>query len=396
MELTPKKRRTIAKWLIGIVTACILIFLGLRHIDHVATAVSWLFGLVSPLILGFFFALILNVPMCFFEMRIWKHTSKPVLQKLRRPIAFILSLIFIVGAIVGIVWLVIPELVEAFKVVADGVVNLITNLDAMDKEMLVGSPFGNAISSIDWDGILNKLQSWLSEQGGNIADRAFGAIGSIVGGIFDFFIALIFAIYILFGKEKLKAQILRLVRVWIPQKASTWLIHAASVAGTNFRNFVLGQTTEAVILGVLCMVGMFILNIPYAPMVGALVGVTAFLPIVGAWIGAIVGAFMILTVNPMKAFIFIIFLLILQQVEGNVIYPKVMGSRVNLPGIWILAAVTVGGGIAGPAGMLLSVPTASTLYVLVREATEEREHKLKSEMTDQDKEPNISIKENEQ
>lgn len=389
MDLNDRKRKIIAKWLIGIVAACILIYLGLRHIDHVATAVSWLYGLVSPLILGLFFALTLNVPMRFFESRLWKASQKPALKKLRRPVAFVISLALVIGAIVGIVWLVIPELVDAFQVVANGIVDLITNIDAMDKEALAGIPFGNTISSIDWDGILNRLQSWITTQGSNIADRVFGAIGSIVGGIFDFFIALIFAIYILFGKEKLKAQIIRLIKAWLPSKTGSWLFHATSIASSNFRNFVVGQTTEAIILGVLCMIGMLILRIPYAPMVGALVGVTAFLPIVGAWFGAIVGAFMILTVDPMKAFIFIIFLLILQQVEGNVIYPRVMGSRVNLPSIWILAAVTVGGGIAGPVGMLLSVPTASTLYVLVREATEHREQKRKSEMTDEEKDSTI-------
>lgn len=124
------------------------------------------------------------------------------------------------------------------------------------------------------------------------------------------------------------------------------------------------------------MIGMFILRLPYAPMIGALVGVTAFIPIIGAWVAAIIGAFMILTVDPIQAVIFVIFLLVLQQVEGNVIYPRVMGSRVNLPGIWILAAVTIAGGLAGPAGMLISVPISSTIYVLVREATQNRERKL--------------------
>ena len=133
---------------------------------------------------------------------------------------------------------------------------------------------------------------------------------------------------------------------------------------------------EAVILGSLCIIGMLILRLPYAPMIGALVGVTAFVPIVGAWIGAIVGAFMIFTVDPMKAVVFVIFLLVLQQLEGNIIYPKVMGSRVNLPGIWILVAVTIGGGITGPVGMLLSVPIFSTIYILVQEATKNRERKL--------------------
>lgn len=185
-----------------------------------------------------------------------------------------------------------------------------------------------------------------------------------------------FAIYILFSKEKLKSQSKRLIRAWLPESFGKWLIHASSVASVNFRNFISGQTLEAIILGVLCMVGMMILRIPYAPMVGALVGVTALIPVVGGFIGAIVGAFMIVTVSPIKALIFIVFLLILQQLEGDLFYPKVMGSRVNLPAIWIMAAVTIGGELAGPVGMLLSVPMASTAYVLIKEATLNRERRL--------------------
>ncbi len=376
MELSKEQMKKLSKWLIGIVTACILVYLGIQHIGVVASAVSWIVDLIWPLILGFFFALILNVPLRFFETRIWKKTNRPILQKLRRPVSFIISLLVILAVIVGVVLLVIPELVNAIKVISQSVMGLINELSAMDEAELAELPFGNALLSIDWDELLNSLQTWLKDQSGNIMDTAFGTIGSIVGGVFNFFMAFIFAIHVLFGKEKLKKQATRLIQAWFPKGFGSWFIHAASVANTNFRNFVSGQTLEAMILSSLCIIGMLILRLPYAPMIGALVGVTAFIPIVGAWIGAIVGAFMIFTIDPIKAVIFVIFLLILQQVEGNIIYPRVMGSRVNLPGIWILAAVTIAGGIAGPAGMLLSVPISSTIYVLVREATQKREQKL--------------------
>ena len=376
MELSKEQMKKLSKWLIGIVTACILVYLGIQHIGVVASAVSWIVDLIWPLILGFFFALILNVPLRFFETRIWKKTNRPILQKLRRPVSFIISLLVILAVIVGVVLLVIPELVNAIKVISQSVMGLINELSAMDEAELAELPFGNALLSIDWDELLNSLQTWLKDQSGNIMDTAFGTIGSIVGGVFNFFMAFIFAIHVLFGKEKLKKQATRLIQAWFPKGFGSWFIHAASVANTNFRNFVSGQTLEAMILSSLCIIGMLILRLPYAPMIGALVGVTAFIPIVGAWIGAIVGAFMIFTIDPIKAVIFVIFLLILQQVEGNIIYPRVMGSRVNLQGIWILAAVTIAGGIAGPAGMLLSVPISSTIYVLVREATQKREQKL--------------------
>lgn len=377
MNFTPEKKKKLSKWIIGIVAACIVIFLGLQNIDVVAGTVSWVAGLIMPLILGFAFALILNVPMRFFESHIWSKTKKNGLQKLRRPLSFLISLVLIIGILVGVVWLVIPELVDAIKVITQGAIDLVNKFSAMSEAELAELPFGNALMNTDWDKMLDTLQNWLKNQSGTIVNTAVGTIGSLVGGIFDFFISFVFAIYILFSKDKLKAQAKRMIRVWLPKSFGEWSIHAASVTSQNFRNFISGQSLEAVILGVLCMIGMWIFGFPYAPMIGALVGVTALIPVVGGFIGAGVGAFMILTVDPIKAVFFLLFIVVLQQLEGNLIYPRVMGSRVNLPGMWILAAVTVGGGIAGPVGMLLSVPIASTVYVLVREATDKREKEMK-------------------
>ena len=377
MDFTPEKRKVLSKWLIGIAAACILIFLGVQNIGIVAGAVSWVLGLIMPLILGLVFALILNVPMHFFESHLFSKTKKPFLKKIRRPLSYIISLVMIIGVLVGVVWLVIPELAGAVKLIVQSVIDMITRLNAMDKAELAELPFGSMLLDTDWDKLLDTMQNWLKNKSGSIVNTAVGTVSSLVGGIFDFFISFIFSIYILFSKEKLKSQVSRLVRVWLPRSFGEWLIHASHVASGNFRNFISGQSLEAVILGVLCMIGMLILDIPYAPMVGALIGVTALIPVVGAFIGTIVGAFMILTVEPIKAVIFVVFLLILQQLEGNLIYPKVMGSRVNLPAMWILAAVTVGGGIAGPIGMLLAVPVASTAYILIREATLQREKALK-------------------
>lgn len=375
VNFTSEKIKKMTKWVIGIVAICIVIFLGLQNIKGVIDVFAYCVGLISPLILGFVFALILNVPMSFIESHLWQKTKKPILEKLRRPFSFIISLIIIIGIIVGIVWLIIPELVNAIKLIVQTGINYIDKFSKMDQSELEKLPFGigNALLGIDWNKLLHTMQTWIKNESGTIVNTAFGTVSSLVGGIFDFFISFVFSIYILFGKDKLKGQVSRLIHAWLPEKFGEWIIHASSVIGKNFRNFVSGQTLEAVILGVLCIIGMLILRIPYAPMVGVLVGVTALIPVVGAFIGTIVGAFMILTIDPIKAVIFVIFILVLQQFEGNVIYPKVMGSRVNLPGMWILAAVTVGGGIAGPIGMLLSVPIASTLYILFREATEERE-----------------------
>lgn len=375
MDFGSEKQKQIAKWVIGIATACILIYLGVRHIDAVVGTVLWVIGLITPLLLGFVLALILNVPMRFFESHLWRKTKKTGLRKLRRPVSFLFSIILIFGILAGVIWLVIPELVDAVTLIVHSIIDLINKVSQMDEAALAEIPFGNLLIDIEWDKLIASLQTWLKEQSGNIMNTAVGTISSVISWVVNIFIAFVFSIYILFNKEKLKRQLSRLIRAWLPKGFGEWLIHALSVASGNFRNFVSGQTLEAIILGTLCMIGMLILQIPYAPMVGALVMVTALIPVVGGFIGTIVGAFMILTVSPIKAVIFVVFLVVLQQLEGNLIYPKVMGSRVNLPAMWILAAVTVGGGLAGPIGMLLGVPVASTIYVLVKEATEKREKK---------------------
>ena len=378
MNLSSLNMEKLAKWIIGIVAACILIFLGVQNIGVVAKGVAWFFDLIMPLIIGLAFAIVLNVPMRFFESHLWTKTKRPLLKRLRRPTAYLISLAIIIGILTGVVWLVIPELVSAVKVIVQGAIDFINALSVMDKAEISELPFGSVLLDADWDGLLETLQTWLKEKSGTIMNTAFGTISSLVGGVFDFFIAFVFSIYLLFGKDKLKKQALRIINAWLPNKLGKWSVHAASVASGNLRNFISGQSLEAAILGILCMIGMFILQIPYAPMVSALVGVTALVPVVGGFIGAIVGAFMILTVDPIKAVFFIIFLVVLQQLEGNLIYPKVMGSKVNLPAMWILAAVTVGGGVAGPIGMLLSVPVASTAYLLFKEATIMRETKIAS------------------
>ena len=390
MEFNSDTQKKIAKWVIGVATACILIYLSVKNIGTLAETFRWVLDLLMPLILGVFIALILNVPVHFFESHLFRKTKKEKVKKLRRPVAMVLSVILILGILAGIVGLIIPELIDAVKIIIDGVIDIVNSISkaempsVLEKIPLGEQLYNNILTSVDWNKIVTSLQTWLTQQGSTIMNTAVGTVSSVVTWIINFIIALIFAIYVLSSKEKLKNQTKRLVRAWIPEKIGNRLLHASSVGMKIFRSFVSGQTLEAVILGTLCMIGMLILQIPYAPMVGALVGVTAIIPVVGSFVGTVVGAFMILTVSPTKALIFIIYLLILQQIEGNLIYPKVMGDRVNLPAMWVLAAVTIGGGIAGPVGMLLGVPVTSTLYVLLREETEKREKRLAQQKSAQE------------
>lgn len=375
-----KQYRIIAKWVIGIVSACILIYLGIRYIHVIAASISWLIKLVLPLLVGIIFALILNIPLHFFED--WLFVKKISLKSKarKRNISIFLSLLSILGIFILALFLVVPELVQAIITLVNIGTNSIEALSSFEESLNLSSlPFGEYWNSIniDWNAIVSWLQNLLPSFITDLTEKLPKVIGSSLGIFLDVFLGIIFSIYILAQKENLKKQVHRMLTAWLPEKWKKLLLHVAFVCTDSFRNFIVGQTTEAIILGTLCTLGMAILRLPYAPTIGVLVGVTAFIPYVGAYIGAIVGCIMILTVNPFKAIIFLIFLVILQQVEGNIIYPKVVGSRINLPSLWVLFALTVGGGLAGPVGMLLGVPAFSTIYKLMNEATKIREENIR-------------------
>lgn len=369
-----KRSRQAAKWVIGIVSICALIVLGLRHIGTIAGVAFQLIDLIKPILIGIIVALILNVPMSIVEKRL---LPKLKIKKGKRSLSIILALILIIGVFVSVALLVIPELVNAISLIVQIIADGLEQLADLEKDgELTHIPFSEYLSQIDWLGLKNQLENWFKSQSSELMNHAVGAAGSLVNTVVTSVISLTFAIYILAQKEILKRQVSRLIHVWLPQRFGDFVVHVASVCNDTFHRFIAGQTTEAIILGTLCMIGMAILRIPYAPMIGALVGVTALIPVVGAFIGTIVGAIMILTVSPFKAFVFVIFLLILQQIEGNVIYPKIVGSKINLPAIWVLAAVTIGGNLAGPIGMLLGVPAVSAGYALLKESTDFHESKL--------------------
>lgn len=376
------QKKNLARWIVGIVASCILIFLGIRYISVIAFAIQWIAELVMPLLLGVIFALIIDVPMHLLESHLFVKNPTEKKEKMRRPMAIFLSLALIFGIFIGISVLVIPELVEAVTIIAT---SLMSGMDqmAMFESMVDFSkiPFGEQLSQIDidWMQLKSSLDQWLEAMGTSVMDRAADILGKVASSIVEGAIGLVFSIYILSNKEKLKQQVSRLIHVWLPKEFGACLIHVSSVCSSTFRMFIAGQTVEAMILGSLCFVGMMILRIPYAPIIGTLVGVTALIPYVGAWIAMIVGAFMIFTVNPFKALMFVIFLLALQQVEGNLIYPRVVGAKMNLPAMWVLAAIIIGSNLAGPIGMLLGVPAFSAAYALIKEATDKREANEKQE-----------------
>ena len=370
-----------ALWIVGIVSSCILIFLAIRYVHVVAQSIWWLIQLVLPLIIGIVLALILNVPLRFFEHRVFQNWLPIKSSSRRRNLSILLSLVSIIGVIFLALFLVLPELVQAIMTLVNIGTNSIHTISSFTNEIDYSVlPFGDYLEkiNIDWNALATWLQDLLPSFLNDLASQVPDILTSSLGGFVNILLGLVFAIYILAKKEVLKAQTIRLIQVWIPKKLGNSCMYIASVCTESFRNFIVGQTMEAVILGSLCAVGMAILRLPYAPTIGVLVGVTAFIPYIGAYIGAIVGFVMILTVNPFKALIFVIFLVALQQVEGNIIYPKVVGHRINLPSIWVLAGLTIGGNLAGPIGMLLGVPAFSAAYNLITEATRNREKKIHS------------------
>lgn len=388
----------------------IVLYCVLQKLSVVGAGVKWVFGIVSPIFTGFIIAFVLNLPMrgleklwdtCelglkrFFVKRRMKRkkndsgsnepaevTIGKVSDVLRRPVCLLISIVIIIAILAAIVALVLPEIGKTVKLLVDGVPEWLEKVKAWCIEYSEEYPvISETISNldIDWESTAKSLLSLIGSGTLGVVGNTFAGIVGALGGVINFVIALIFAIYVLLSKDTLSRQIKKLFCAFLPDKVRGTMLHVAETAHGIFCAFVTGQCIEAVILGGLCAVGMLIFGFPYAAMIGVLVGVTALIPVVGAFIGAGVGAFLILMIDPFQALMFVIFIVVLQQIEGNVIYPKVVGSSVGLPAMWVLAAVTVGGGIGGIVGMLFAVPTASVVYTLLREATAKRLAKKEQE-----------------
>ena len=355
------------KKILEIVLIGIGCYWALNNFQIILDIFNSILAVIMPFLLGIMIAFILNVLM----IRIEKILSRFILDKkytsFKRVISIIVSLLIVIGVIGIIITLIIPELTNAIKVIVKSFPETFEQLQVWINQN------GNSFPQLEtWINSVD-LNSIASELSGLFKIGLTGMLGSTVDVISMFFtsilnlvVGIVFALYILMSKETLKRQSHKLIDAYIPKRISVKLLEVGTLARTTFSNFVIGQTVEAFILGTLCAVGMAVLNLPYAPMVGSLVGITAFVPIVGAFIGGGIGAFMSLTVDPMQALIFIIFLVVLQQLEGDLIYPRVVGSSVGLPSIWVLFAVTVGGGLWGITGMLFSVPVLSVVYALIK------------------------------
>lgn len=361
--------------LLGIALSVVLFAWLLNNWDTFVSGAGAVLSLIFPILLGFCIAFVLNIPMRFFEKRMFQRTKRPLLQKLRRPLCIVIALLVILVILTAVVLLVVPELLNAFGVLAKTVPVFFDSVVAWAMNTFENSPdltqWLNGLE-INWEKMVNETITILTNGASSLLSGTVNVVVGIAGGLTNTVIAFIVAIYILIGKETLRVQASSLLRAILPEKYCQNVFFVTNLTKRTFANFVTGQCTEACILGSLCWLGMLLFRFPYAPMVGALVGITALIPIVGAFIGMVVGAFMIMMINPLQAVWFVIFLLCLQQIEGNVIYPRVVGSSVGLPGLWVLVAVTLGGNLMGIVGMLFAVPLCSVLYALTRLAVHAR------------------------
>ena len=407
-----KLDKEITKQIIKIVVIAIVLLVALLNIEPVWNVCKTFLSILSPFICGLAIAFILNIFMRFYEEKLFKtkkkrkNNSKEITQSEKnnqsnnimtkasnnvinktnlekenkqnkdnkngkRVVSIALSIITIVAVVTIIMLLIIPQFVEIIK---NLIINMPTYLEslkdwAIDLTQRVPE-INNFIQNIQID--TEALKNGLMNISKGVLDVTINQVSGLVSGIVNFFIAIVFAVYILANKEGLKVQAKEFIYARIPEERADYILKVSRLARDSFRSFLTGQAKEAVILGVLCTLGMLILGIPYAGPVGALTALTAFIPIVGAFIGGFVGAVLIVAIDPIKALIFIIFIIVLQQIEGNLIYPHVVGKNIGLPSIWVLVAITIGGSLFGIMGMVIGLPILSIIYAIVTENTNKK------------------------
>ncbi|MDO4432307.1 MAG: AI-2E family transporter [Aerococcaceae bacterium] len=333
--------------------------------------------ILMPIIFGGIIAYILNLLMVRYEAWLAKHFEKNAkLQGAKRGISIALALITIIVGAVIIVGIIFPQFLSALSKMVEGIPNSIKNVQSIIQANQQYFPQISELLSqlnINWGQITQNIVTFLNDVVSGIVAGMLQFVSNFASHMINFVLSLMLSMYILVSKEKLANQFNRLLNVILPNQVHRYLLHVLEVMDASFSNFITGAVTEATILGTLVTVGMLLTGLPYAGMIGVLTGVLALIPVLGAYISATIGTLMILAVSPAQAGFFLIFILIIQQFEGNVVYPRVVGNSIGLPGIWVIISVTIVGGLFGISGMLIGVPLVATIYKLVKEAVEAKE-----------------------
>lgn len=370
MDLDKKNMKNIML----LIVFAVLFYVGVQNVESVAAGVSFIIGIIFPFILGAAIAFILNVPMSFLERKLFANV-KGKAKKMARPACLVLAILFVVLVIEIVLGVVLPEVATTFSSISRNIEVALPKLQKWAMDVFKdNSQIETMIQNMEfnWDKLIQTAIDFLRNGAGNVLNSTMSVAKTLINSVMNFFIAFVFACYVLLQKEKLASQVRKVLYAFAPEKAVKKTLEVASLSYRTFASFVTGQCLEAVILGTMFFISMSILRFPYALLVGVVIAFTALIPVFGAFIGCVLGTFLILMVDPMKALAFLVLFFVLQQVEGNLIYPHVVGGSVGLPSIWVLAAVTVGGSLMGVVGMLVFIPLSSVIYALFREMVYKR------------------------
>lgn len=349
------------------------------------SCLATLWDALTPFVAGLAIAYLLNILMCFYEKHYFPKAEQAFFRKSRRPVCLLVSFATLIAVTAVVVNMVVPQLISCGKLLFQQLSALSDDMPERTKELEpLPDWIETAILSVDWKEKIEEVLSVAVSSLGSIADVITSMISSVFSLVVTLLLGIVFSIYLLMGKERLQRQAKRLMQHYLKQKWYDKIVYVFSVIHDCFRRYIIGQCLEAIILGSLCTIGMLIFRFPYALMIGALIAFTALIPIAGAYIGAGIGFFLIFTVSPFQACMFLVFIVVLQQIEGKLIYPRVVGASIGLPGIWVLFAVVVGGKVLGIFGMMIGVPLAAVLYRLIREAVQNGEKQKENERIGRD------------
>lgn len=358
------------KMLILVIAVGILIFLGLQNMNLVFGFLGWLLSVFTPMLLGLAFAFIFNVPLKFFERRVFRRKDgTSVLGKATRPISLLLSVILVLLIVAAILLLIIPELINSIITLVQSLPDTFINLQNWINQLSEDHPQIQEFfmsTNIDWNKIVNSFIGTIQDISINFVSQALNILVGTVTLVANIFLGLIFSIYFLLKKEQLFAQFKKLTYAFVSEKRADMIVSVFKLTGDTFSRSVAGSMIECTILGTITVVSMLIFGFPYAMMIGVIVAVMALIPMFGVTIGIVIGALLILTVNPTQAIWFVVMMIIIQQIEGNLIYPRVAGSVMGLPALWVMTSIIVGGKLFGFVGMLVIVPIVSVIYTLLR------------------------------
>ena len=378
-----------------IITFAVVLYTVAQNLAAIYGAVATVWNVFGVVITGLAMAFVLNVPLKLFENRVFYGMSedrRPYVRKMRRPVSLVCALVVTLGVIVILIAVIMPQLTATVAEVASQLPNYINSVVQWLRDFLSG--FGITVDaledfSVDWEQVFSDLTTYLKEGSANVSESAASAGssvvstvtdvgGSVISTVMNTFLGLIVAVYVLAQKDRIGHFMRRCIDAFLPHRASSAISRIASMASETFSNFVAGQFTDSCILGVLCYICMRIFRFPYPEVISVVIGVTSLVPMVGSFIGEVIGALLILIVSPIKALLFIVMVLAIQQVDGAFIYPRIVGKSVGLPGVAVFCAVIVGGNVAGVLGSLLGVPVCALLYALLREAVDARQKRRES------------------